>query len=163
MGEIRQILKKRRFYWFSKAILAVSKVRHLPHSPPLRYAMIFIIYIHLYKQMYTLHLSVVDLKKDHFEIYFIKCLYFTIKIHWTVAYIFSIDIDTVSSQKLNFLLGFISITMSNHAWSPMCMLLGGLFIRAYLSGKYTDKLQDNKNSFIIFFFFIIIPCICNVI
>jgi hypothetical protein len=117
-------------------------------------AMIFIIYIHLYKQMYTLHLSVVELKKDHFEIYFIKCLYFTIKIHWTVAYIFSIDIDTVSSQKLNFLLGFISITMSNHAWSPMCMLLGGLFIRAYLSGKYTDKLQDNKNSFIIFFFFL---------
>jgi hypothetical protein len=36
MGEIRQILKKKkgRFYLFSKAILAVSKVRHLP---PLRY------------------------------------------------------------------------------------------------------------------------------
>jgi hypothetical protein len=35
MGEFRQILKKKkRFYLFSKVILAVSKVRHLP---PLRY------------------------------------------------------------------------------------------------------------------------------
>jgi hypothetical protein len=38
MGEIKQILrKKRRFYLFSKVILAVSKVRHLPQLPPLRY------------------------------------------------------------------------------------------------------------------------------
>jgi hypothetical protein len=37
MGEIRQILKKKRFYLFSKVILAVSKVRHLPHLPPLRF------------------------------------------------------------------------------------------------------------------------------
>jgi hypothetical protein len=37
MGEIRQMLKKRRFYLFSNAIFAVSKVRHLPHFPPLRY------------------------------------------------------------------------------------------------------------------------------
>ena len=29
--------KKRRFYLFSKVILSVSKVRHLPHLPPLRY------------------------------------------------------------------------------------------------------------------------------
>ncbi len=29
--------KKRRFYLFSKVILAVSKVIHLPHLPPLRY------------------------------------------------------------------------------------------------------------------------------
>jgi len=38
MGENRQILeRKKRFYLFSKVILAVSKVRHLPHLPPLRY------------------------------------------------------------------------------------------------------------------------------
>jgi len=37
MGEIRQILENNFFYLFSKVILAVSKVRHLPHLPPLRY------------------------------------------------------------------------------------------------------------------------------
>ena len=38
MGEIKQILrKKRKFYLFSKVILAVLKVRHLPQLPPLRY------------------------------------------------------------------------------------------------------------------------------
>ena len=29
--------RKKRFYLFSKVILAVSKVRHLPHLPPLRH------------------------------------------------------------------------------------------------------------------------------
>jgi hypothetical protein len=29
--------RKKRFYLFSKVILAVSKVRHLPHLPPLYY------------------------------------------------------------------------------------------------------------------------------
>jgi hypothetical protein len=29
--------KKKRFYLLSKVTLAVSKVRHLPHLPPLRY------------------------------------------------------------------------------------------------------------------------------
>ena len=29
--------RKKRFYLFSKVTLAVSKVRHMPHLPPLRY------------------------------------------------------------------------------------------------------------------------------
>ena len=37
MGEIIQILGKKILYLFSKVILAVSKVRHLPHLPALRY------------------------------------------------------------------------------------------------------------------------------
>ena len=37
-GEFRQILKKKKdFIYFQKVTLAVSKVRHLPHLPPLRY------------------------------------------------------------------------------------------------------------------------------
>ena len=37
-GEFRQILKKKEdFICFQKVTLAVSKVRHLPHLPPLRY------------------------------------------------------------------------------------------------------------------------------
>ena len=44
MGEIRQILEKKRFYLFSKVILAVSKVKHLPHLPPLRYGHVEAIY-----------------------------------------------------------------------------------------------------------------------
>ena len=37
-GEFRQILKKKKdFICFQKVTLAVSKVRHLPHLPPLRY------------------------------------------------------------------------------------------------------------------------------
>jgi hypothetical protein len=38
MGKIKtNFEKKERFYLFSKVILDVSKVRHLPHLPPLRY------------------------------------------------------------------------------------------------------------------------------
>jgi hypothetical protein len=36
-GEFRQILKKKDFICFQKVTFAVSKVRHLPHLPPLRY------------------------------------------------------------------------------------------------------------------------------
>jgi hypothetical protein len=38
MGKIKTNFEEiKRFYLFSKVILAVSKVRHLPHLPPLRY------------------------------------------------------------------------------------------------------------------------------
>ena len=42
-GEFRQILKKIFFHLLSKVTLAISKVRHLPHLPPLRYSHVSII------------------------------------------------------------------------------------------------------------------------